>query len=130
MPRHSKQGGKRQGTPGKAYTNRTDLGMNYAPADAENTPASGGIDPPAQPKQQMDKPRIYADDFPNLKDPTTRPGIPTAQGLPSGLGAGPKDPRRDDAVAIKKWLPLLEPIANDPDVPNSVRAFVNFIRTV
>ena len=128
MPRHSKQGGKRQGTPGKAYPNRTDLGMNYAPATGTVSPASGGIEAPKQRQQQ--KPMIYADDFPNLSDPTTRPDIPVAQGLPSGMGAGPTDQRRADAVAIKKWLPLLEPMANDPDTPNRVRQFVNFIKTV
>ena len=122
MPR----GGKRQGTPGKGYTNRTDLGQDYMPASANATPASGGVKPPKQ-EQRMP---IYADDFPNLKDPTTRPNIPVSQGLPSGPGAGPRDERRDDAKQIKKWLPLLEPIANDPDVPNSVRSFVNFIKGV
>lgn len=123
MPR----GGKRQGTPGKGYTNRTDLGQDYAPAQGTATPASGGVKPPPQ---AQGKPPIYADDFPNLTAPTTRPGIPVSQGLPSGAGAGPKDQRRADAVSIKKWLPLLEPMANDPDVPNSVRAFVNFVKTV
>ncbi len=122
MPR----GGKRQGTPGKGYTNRTDLGQEYAPAEGTATPASGGI---KAPKTQQ-KPPIYADDFPNLKDPTTRPNIPVTQGLRSGPGAGPKDERRDDARQIKKWLPLLDPIANDPDVPNSVRSFVNFLKSV
>tara|TARA_R100001198_G_C5215203_1_gene199180 strand:+ start:316 stop:699 length:384 start_codon:yes stop_codon:yes gene_type:complete len=127
MPR-GKQGGKRQGTPGKGYSNRTDLGMNYAPANGAESPASGGIEPPKQQKQE--KPMIYADDFPNLKDPTNRPAIPVSQGLPSGPGAGPKDQRREDAQQIKKWLPLLEPIANDPDTPNSVRSFVNFLKSV
>ena len=134
MPRkadpNGKAGGKRQGTPGKAYSNRTDLQTNMSPSDGMNTPASGGIEPPKAP-QTPQRPPIYADDFPNLKDPTTRPGIPTAQGLPSGLGAGPQgDTRREDARRIKKWLPVLEPLANDPDVPNSVRTFVNFIRSV
>ena len=122
MPR----GGKRQGTPGTGYTNRTDLGQDYMPASADATPASGGVKAP----KPESKPMIYADDFPNLKDPTTRPNVPVTQGLPSGPGAGPTDQRRADAVAIKKWLPLLEPMANDPDTPNSVRAFVNFIKTV
>ena len=122
MPR----GGKRQGTPGKGYTNRTDLGQNYAPAEGTATPASGGIEAP----KGQQKPPIYADDFPNLKDPTTRPNIPVTQGLRSGPGAGPKDERRDDVRQIKKWLPLLDPIANDPDVPNSVRSFVNFLKSV
>ena len=121
MPR----GGKRQGTPGKGYTNRTDLGQDYMPASADATPASGGVKAP-----EPDRMPIYADDFPNLKDPTTRPNIPVSQGLPSGPGAGPRDERRDDAKQIKKWLPLLDPIANDPDVPNSVRSFVNFIKSV
>lgn len=122
MPR----GGKRQGTPGKGYTNRTDLGQDYAPVEGTATPASGGVEAP----KGQQRPPIYADDFPNLKDPTTRPNIPVTQGLRSGPGAGPKDERRDDARQIKKWLPLLDPIANDPDVPNSVRSFVNFLKSV
>jgi hypothetical protein len=39
MPR----GGPRQGTPGKGYSNRTDLALNSASQTATNTAASGGV---------------------------------------------------------------------------------------
>ena len=48
MPR----GGKRQGTPGKGYTNRTDLGQDYMPASGDATPASGGVQAPKSSKSQ------------------------------------------------------------------------------
>lgn len=97
------------------------------------TPASGGMGQSGQEMmkaaQNAPKP-IYADDFPNLKDPTTRPGEPVTAGLPTGPGPGPSDNRRADAQAIKQWLPLLEPLTQDPSTPDSVRQFVNFIRSV
>lgn len=79
MPR----GGKRQGTPGKGYANRTDLGVNYAPGNA----AAGGIEAPAQQTPMMSR-RIGADEVPNLGDPTSRPDKPVTTGLSVGAGAG------------------------------------------
>jgi hypothetical protein len=81
MPR----GGKRQGTPGKAYANRTDLGMNYMPGDA----ASGGMAAPTQ-QQPMMPPMVTADQVPNIGDPTMRPNEPVTAGIPYGPGAGPE----------------------------------------
>ena len=143
MPRKAKSnlgpgagsGGARQGTPGKAYSNRTDLATNTMPLPeaGTRTPASGGM---GQSGEQMmtaaDQQRpIYADDFPNLKDPTTRPGVPTATGLPTGpQGARPVDPRRADAQQVKQYLPMLEPLALDPMTPNSVKQFINFLKAI
>lgn len=79
MPR----GGKRQGTPGKGYSNRTDLAMNYEPGSA----ASGGITAPVQ-QQQFIPPAIGADQVPSLSDPTMRPDEPVTAGLPMGAGPG------------------------------------------
>ena len=143
MPRKAKSnlgpgagsGGKRQGTPGKAYSNRTDLAKDMMPLPeaGTRTPASGGMGQSGEEmmKAAQNAPRpIYADDFPNLKDPTTRPSEPVTAGLPTGPGPGPSDQRRADAQAIKQWLPLLEPLTQDPTTPDSVRQFVNFIRSV
>jgi len=143
MPRKAKSnlgpgagsGGKRQGTPGKAYSNRTDLAQDTMPLPeaGTRTPASGGM---GQSGEQMmtaaDQQRpIYADDFPNLKDPTTRPGVPTATGLPTGpQGSRPVDPRRADAQQVKQYLPMLEPLALDPMTPNSVKQFINFLKAI
>ena len=143
MPRKGKanlgpgagSGGARQGTPGKAYSNRTDLATDMMPLPeaGTRTPASGGMGQSGEDmlKAAQNAPRpIYADDVPNLKDPTTRPAEPVTAGLPTGPGPGPSDQRRADAQAIKQWLPLLEPLTQDPSTPDSVRQFVNFIRSV
>lgn len=70
------RGGRRQGTPGKSYSNRTDLATDYSPPDAESTPASGGVHPvntpaaaPAGPPQIP----VYPEQIPTLTDPTNRP---------------------------------------------------------
>jgi len=88
MPRG--RGGRRQGTPGKSYTNRTDLAADYAEPTAENTPASGGVHPvntpaaaPAGPPQIP----VYPEQIPTLTDPTTRPDEPLlAPGTPGIAG--------------------------------------------
>lgn len=81
MPR----GGKRQGTQGKAYANRTDLATDYAPG---GNPASGGVAAPAQQAPLL--PMIGADQVPNIGDPTQRPNEPITTGLNVGPGAGPQ----------------------------------------
>jgi len=125
MPR----GGKRQGTPGKAYSNRTDIGIDYN-MQQDATPAAGGVQAPQEQRPMLD---IYPEDIPNLTDPTARPGEPITDGLPIGLGRGPealvnRDPRAAETAALKKWLPLLDPVANDPSTPDSVRTLVRYIR--
>lgn len=125
MPR----GGKRQGTPGKGYANRTDLGMQ--PNMEKNTAASGGMTAPTR-SQPLPLP-VYPEDTPNLTDPTNRPMEPLTDGLPVGPGRGPesltnRDPRLADTAALKKWLPLLNPLADNPEVPDSVRTLVRYIR--
>jgi len=82
MPR----GGKRQGTQGKGYSNRTDLAQDYAPG---GNPATGGMDAPAT-QQPFMGPRIGADQVPNLGDATQRPDIPVTAGLSVGAGPGPE----------------------------------------
>lgn len=125
MPR----GGKRQGTPGKAYSNRTDMGMDYnQQGDPMATPAAGGVRAPQRPQIP-----VYPEDIPNLLDPTQRPAEPVTDGLSMGPGRGPEaltnlDPRRQETQALKRWLPLLDPIANDPTTGDSVRALVRYIR--
>lgn len=130
MPR----GGKRRGTPGKGYSNRTDLGMQYMGQDQAGmaTPAAGGVEarPPAPPQG----PPIFADDIPNLTDPTARPDEPISAGLSFGPGPGPealvnRDPRNLETSRLKKWLPLMDPYVDDPDTPDSVRALIRYIRS-
>lgn len=87
MPR----GGRRQGTPGKGYSNRTDL--TSAPDMSMNTAATGGMTAPASAPQQQGPPPgpvIGADEVPNLSDPTNRPGENVMAGLSLGGGPGPE----------------------------------------
>lgn len=127
MPR----GGRRQGQPGVAYANRTDLLQNRNNAGSA---AAGGFTAPAQPQQQVAAQVAYPEDSPNLLDPTGRPAEPVTAGLPTGDGAGPEalnlDPRLQETQALKRWLPVLEPLANAPDTPESVRTLVRYIRGV
>ena len=80
MPR----GGKRQGTQGKAYSNRTDLAVNYAPG---GNPAAGGA--PIAP-QRPAAPLVSVDSIPNLGDPSANPSQPVTTGLSIGDGPGPE----------------------------------------
>lgn len=128
MPR----GGKRQGTPGKGYTNRTDLGMKYDMASGES-PATGGLKPPSDTVSGTPPLPVYPEDTPMLLDPTQRPDEPLTAGLPMGAGPGTEaltqyDPRVLETQALKKWLPLLQPMVNDPETPDSVRSLIQYIR--
>jgi hypothetical protein len=120
------RGGRRQGTPGTAYPNRTDLQTNMAP-DTNGSAARGGMDlgPIGQPTRSPD-------DTPMLSDPTTRPDEPITAGMASGPGAGPEalgiDPRMEETRRMKKWLPMLEPIIDEPDTPDSVKMLFRYMR--
>ncbi len=82
MPR----GGKRQGTQGRAYSNRTDLAVNYGP---QGNAAAGGMEAPRE-QTPLIAPAIGVDEVPNLGDPTARLDEPVTAGLPLGPGAGPE----------------------------------------
>ena len=100
------RGGKRQGQPGKAYANRTDLNIDRAVE-----PGSSGTMPPAQPAQQQ-RPMIRPDDIPTLDTPTLRPDSPITTGLPTGPGPGPGP---ESAVAMKPlYDPLRAALRRDP----------------
>lgn len=128
MPR----GGRRQGQPGVAYSNRTDLLQNR---NNEGSAASGGMSAPSQSQPpQPQRPMAFPEDSPNLLDPSGRPSEPLTAGLASGNGAGPEalqtDPRLQETQALRKWLPILEPLAENPETPQSVRTLVRYIRGV
>lgn len=90
MPR----GGKREGTPGKAYTNRTDLLSVRAPQTGLATAAAGGVATNPAPMQPLSNPQTppapytTPDMVPRLDDPSSRPDEPVTHGLPVGPGAG------------------------------------------
>ena len=121
MPR----GGARKGTPGKGYSNRTDLQMDYN--NAEMSAAAGGIPERQVPEQRA---AMFPEDTPMLTDPTQRPGEPIASGLPVGPGRGPEgmDPRLEETRKLKRWLPVIEPLLDQDDTPMSVRALVRYIK--
>lgn len=129
MPRG--RGGKRQGTPGKGYTNRTDMMTNY---DMEaGSPAAGGVEAPRDTVSQTMP--TYPDQLPSLTTPTQRPNEPITDGLARGAGRGREaltnyDPRRTEAQALKRWLPILEPTMRDPETPDSVKTLIQYIRGV
>lgn len=129
MPR----GGKRQGTPGKAYANRTDLQM--APDMSKNTAASGGMEappPPPAPGPPMRAP----EDTPGLTTPTQRPDEPITAGMDMGAGPGSEsltgfDPRvAETQLMKKKWGPYLQHLTNDPETPESVKVLYRYMMGV
>lgn len=98
MPR----GGKRTGTPGKSYPNRSDLptapdpgagtfkGQPYGAATAQAqvqgaTPSSGGGGAPGQ---MAGPPGLAPGSFGAFNRPTERPNEPITHGLDVGPGAG------------------------------------------
>lgn len=109
MPR----GGKRQGTQGKGYSNRTDLAVDYAPG---GNPATGGIQAP---QRQFIPPVVGADQVPNIGDPTMRPNEPVTAGLKTGPGAGPEalppmPPSMSDPV--RQVIQAMMMVAPNPDL--------------
>jgi hypothetical protein len=116
MPR----GGKRQGTPGKGYSNRTDLMNNYDQQSA--SPAAGGVEATRAPMQTPD-------DTPGLSDPTQFPDEPITAGLPIGAGPGPqRDTRVQETQELRRFLPLIGLYLDNPDTPDSVRALFRYIK--
>lgn len=87
MARAGSSGGRRQGTPGKSYANRTDLNTNYGQSAPGASAASGGMVAPA-PTAQPQPAYMTPDQVPKLDDPTSRPNEPVTHGLDSGPGAG------------------------------------------
>ena len=121
MPR----GGKRQGTPGKGYGNRTDMLTNYD--QGKDTAATGGMEPP--PMEAPATPGITPDDVPGIDAPTNYPSEPVTAGLMRGPGDGPqRDTRMEETRDLQQFLPLIELYLDQPETPNSVRALFRYIK--
>jgi hypothetical protein len=107
--------------------------QGYDPA--KNTAATGGMTAPShgETMQPPQPPAKYASDSPNLTDPTQRPGEPITAGLATGPGPGPEalagyDPRIAETQRMKqRWMPYLRHIANDPEVPESVKVLYRYM---
>lgn len=118
------RGGRRQGTPGVAYNNRTDLNQpvrvapstqygnataqqaaqRAVPLPAQGSPpaATGGGSPPGPPP-------VTPGSLGPLNGPTARPSEPLTAGLPSGAGPGPEAlgmaaPGTDPTIATLKGI--------------------------
>ncbi len=122
MPRAKKQGGSRQGTPGQGYSNRTDLMQNY-----DMTAASPAAGPPMAPPGTA---ATSPDDLPGLSTPTAAPNEPITAGLAIGAGEGPTEyDMPADIKSLQRFLPLIEPVLNAPDTPQSVKMLYRYIRS-
>ncbi len=135
MPRRSKSngdgrannGGARQGTPGNAYPNRSDLrtqkiqvppskeyGQGERLRAAQQTVPMAGT-PSAPPTAGAGGAApVYSrpSDTPNLTDPTQRPNEPLTAGLPFGAGPGPEamgPPPMSDVEARLRALYAVHP---------------------
>lgn len=125
------RGGPRQGTPGKSYDNRTDLLGNYGQSKPGASPASGGAAAPAPAGAPAAQPpeAVHPDTILPLDAPTQRPNEPVTAGLPFGPGAGPPAPPNRDVLTMLKYLPLLSAAAKDPDTPQTVLNFVQYLQS-
>ena len=150
MPRTRKrQGGARQGQPGQAYPQRTDLnaqkiavapGQTYGKGAEQEAaqralpmagqapvpPPGGAAAPPAT------GPGPGAGGA--FSRPTDRPDEPMTAGVPMGPGPGPEalamsqfaaDP---DLAAMAAYLPTLELLASQPNASPSARNYVRRLR--
>lgn len=115
MPRRGR-GGRRQGTPGVAYPNRTDLAADRAPAQPAQAPKGqtyGEAQRMEQAMQQLPVPDLAAqlNAIPGLTDPSTRPDEPLTAGLPFGPGPGPavRPPQPGGAGLLRRM------VAENPD---------------
>lgn len=82
------RGGRRQGTPGVSYQNRSDLNVFHAPQQGTVTAASAGVVAPARPTAPQPAPApVTPDQVPRLDDPSMRPNEPLTTGLDIGPGA-------------------------------------------
>lgn len=136
MPR----GGARKGTPGKAYSNRTDLSASMKPVapGQVNPTAAGGITAPAPQDPQQQGPQFAPrspEDSPMLSAPTQRPNEPITAGLDSGPGPGSDalainsvgGQMSEDMKTLKQHLPMLREATKYANAPKSFTWLVNYL---
>lgn len=103
-------GGARQGTPGKAYPQRTDLNADRAPADSAQI-ATGG--------QQPNPNYVPPDSIPSPRDITAYPQEPITSGMALGAGPGPEALSTFGAMPeseARKTLRALMLVSDNPDL--------------
>jgi hypothetical protein len=107
VPR-SRRGGRRSGTPGKAYSQRTDLQRNPGPnqpirtatgqpygvaqqqREAQQAVPLPQAPPPPKPRAAPVQTAPLPGELPPLNAPTDRPSEPLTAGIPFGPGPGPE----------------------------------------
>lgn len=147
MPR----GGTRKGTPGTAYSNRSDLNkpvpVQAAPnqpygqagaqiASQQVVPVAPPPAPPAGGPPQQAAPPPQPGNPGDFGRPTDMPNQPITHGLPTGPGAGPEALQyngvsSNDQIDIKNlqsYLPVLELMASQPGASIATMNFVRRIR--
>lgn len=139
------RGGRRSGTPGKAYGNRTDLNAQRTmpiakyPSDrygeqVKQVEAQRAVPVASQPQPVPPTPTGGPPAGPPpivpLNAPTARPNEPLTAGIDSGPGVGaPPQPVIDNPERIRQWLPALERLASAPDTSPQTRNFIRFLRS-
>lgn len=149
MPRNGR-GGRRQGTPGTPYSNRSDLrtaampmtrftGQEYGQATAqEQAQRIVPVAPPPTPAPAAPSSQGIPQ-LPPFDRPTEFPDEPLFAGMPYGPGAGPEalaampgisnqTPTAADLERMRSVLPALEKIADLTDSNPEFRAFVRQLR--
>lgn len=130
MPRKGR-GGARQGHPGKAYTNRTDLNEKLP---VETVPGQTYGDQAQQRRAQQAVPMgppASAARPPSLTEPSQRPEEPLTAGMPFGPGPGPQAVQRQpnpDLATMRRYLPALEMVAQQDGATAGFRNFVRRLR--
>lgn len=129
MPR----GGKRQGTPGKGYSNRTDL--MSAPDMGQNTAATGGMaaKPSRTPAPMLSR---TPDDSPMLTQPSQRPWEPITSGSDFGPGVrgdalgikSYEQMNQEDMVMVREMMPRLLAASQMNNAPDTFKKFVAYLR--
>jgi hypothetical protein len=116
----AEHGGMRQGQPGAAYANRTDLAVNRAPVAGGAPPAPPAAGLPGQ------RPTSAPEDTPFLTTPGD-PRIPMTQGIPTGPGSGAPQPAKTDLDIIRRYLPDMKAAAQAEDAPETFKALVRYL---
>jgi len=123
----TERGGRRQGAPGKAYQNRTDLNVARSPQSGLATAAAGGqTQPPAAAAPEPQRPQVTPDQTPSVMDPGN-PGLPLQNGLATGPGAGPaQQPNQNEFVL--RYMPMLQHATTLEGAPAQFKSLVRFLQ--
>lgn len=130
MPR----GGKRQGSPGKTYSNRTDMMTNYD--NAGSSAAAGGMAPVSREmKPPAVTPSRTPEDSPMLTAPSQYPDEPLTAGLDYGPGANSSaldmptynSQRDEDMQIVRQMIPDLKLATRMTNAPESFKTLVRYL---